>query len=55
VQQSWAIKKTQEMRINVPVAEMKMLTFACGYTRLDKIENKEIRNRMGKKTTNNPI
>jgi hypothetical protein len=39
-----AIKKTQEMRVNV--AEMKMLRFACGHTRLDKIENKEIRNRM---------
>jgi hypothetical protein len=35
--ETWAIKKTQERRINV--AEMKML-------RLDKIENKEIRNRM---------
>jgi hypothetical protein len=32
------------MRVNV--AEMKMLRFACGHTRLDKIENKEIRNRM---------
>jgi GTP-binding protein EngB required for normal cell division len=41
---TWAIKKTQEMRINV--AEMKMLRFACVHTRLDKIENKEIRNRM---------
>jgi hypothetical protein len=42
--ETWAIKKTQEMRINV--AEMKMLRFACGHTRLYKIENKEIRNNM---------
>jgi hypothetical protein len=42
--ETWAIKKTREMRINV--SEMKMLRFACGHTRLDKIENKEIRNRM---------
>jgi hypothetical protein len=32
------------MRINV--AEMKFLRFACGHTRLDKIENNEKRNRM---------
>jgi hypothetical protein len=33
-----AIKKTQQMRMNV--AEIKMLRFAYGHTRLDKIEKK---------------
>jgi hypothetical protein len=33
--ETWAIKKTQEMRINV--AETKMLSFAYEHTRLDKI------------------
>jgi hypothetical protein len=41
--ETWAIKKTQEMKMNV--AEMKMLRFACGHTRMDKIENKDIRNK----------
>jgi hypothetical protein len=38
--ETWAIKKTQEMKMNV--AEMKI---ACGHTRMDKIENKDIRNK----------
>jgi hypothetical protein len=41
--ETWAIKKTQEMKMNV--AEMKMLSFACGHTRMDMIENKDIRNK----------
>jgi hypothetical protein len=42
--ETWAIKKTQEMKMNA--AEIKMLRFACGHIRMDKIENKDIRNKM---------
>ena len=42
--ETWSIKKTQEKKLNV--AEMKMLRWACGHTRLDRIENQEIRKRM---------
>jgi hypothetical protein len=31
--------------MKMKVAEMKMLRFACGHTRMDKIENKDIRNK----------
>lgn len=42
--ETWSIKKTQEKKLNV--AEMKMLRWACGHTRLDRIENREIRERV---------
>ena len=37
----WALKKTQIQRLMV--AEMKMIRWICGYTRLDKIMNEVIR------------
>ena len=37
----WNIKKAQEKKLDV--AEMKMLRWICDHTRLDKIENREIR------------
>ena len=37
----WALKKTQIQRLLV--AEMRMLRWLCGYTRLDKIRNEVIR------------
>jgi len=40
----WGIKKTQEKRMDV--TEMKMLHWACGHTRLDHIENEDIRRRV---------
>jgi hypothetical protein len=42
--ETWAIKKTQEMKMNV--TEMKMLRLACGHTRMVKIKNNDIRNKM---------
>jgi hypothetical protein len=47
--ETWANEKTQEIKMNV--AEMKMLRFACGQTRMDKIENKDIRNKKSQKCT----
>ena len=37
----WALKKTQIQRLLI--AEMRMLRWLCGYTRLDKIRNEVIR------------
>jgi len=37
----WALKKTQIQRLLV--AEMRMIRWICGYTRLDKIRNEVIR------------
>ena len=42
--ETWGIKKAQEKKMDV--AEMKMLRWACGHTRLDHIENEEIRRRV---------
>ena len=42
--ETWNIKKTQEKKMDV--AEMKMLRWACGHTRLDRIENSKIREKM---------
>ena len=42
--ETWSIKKTQEKKLDV--AEMKMLRWACGHTRLDRIENQVIRERV---------
>ena len=42
--ETWPIKKSNEHRMNV--AEMKMLRWAYGVTRLDKIRNENIRNEM---------
>ena len=39
--ETWASKKAQESKLNV--AEMKMLRWMCGVTRLDKIRNERIR------------
>jgi len=41
----WPIKKTQAQRLNV--TEMRMLQRMCGYTRLDRIRNVVIRERVG--------
>ena len=41
----WAIKTTQARKMEV--AEMRMLRWMCGYTRLDKIRNEIIRVRLG--------
>ena len=37
---TWAVKKTHEKKMEV--AEMKMLRWMCGVTRLDKIRNEKI-------------
>ena len=42
--ETWAIKKSHERRMDV--AEMKMLRWAQGVTRWDKIRNEEIQKRM---------
>ena len=39
----WAIKKTQVQRLMV--AEMRMIRWMCGYSRLDRIRNVVIRER----------
>jgi len=41
----WPIKKTQVQRLTV--AEIRMIRWMCGYTRLDKIRNVVIRERVG--------
>ena len=40
VAETWAVKKAHE---KMEVAEMKMLRWMCGVTRLDKIRNAKIR------------
>ena len=39
--EAWALKKTQEK--NFEVAEMRMLRWMCGVTKLDNIRNERIR------------
>ena len=39
--ETWALKKAQEKKLEV--AEMRMLRWMCGVTKLDKIRNKRIR------------
>ncbi|KAJ0587063.1 hypothetical protein HanIR_Chr04g0158951 [Helianthus annuus] len=41
----WAIKKTQARKMEV--AEMRMLRWMCGHTRLDRIRNEVFRERLG--------
>ncbi|XP_021990897.1 uncharacterized protein LOC110887627 [Helianthus annuus] len=41
----WAIKKTQAHKMEV--AEMRMLRWMCGHTRLDRIRNEVCRERLG--------
>ncbi|KAJ0851966.1 hypothetical protein HanRHA438_Chr14g0632811 [Helianthus annuus] len=41
----WAIKKTQARKMEV--AEMRMLRWMCGHTRLDRIKNEVFRERLG--------
>jgi len=41
----WPIKKTQVQRMKV--AEMRMIRWMCGHTRLDKIRNEVIRSEIG--------
>ena len=41
----WLIKKTQVQRLMIP--EMRMIRWMCGYTRLDRIRNVVIRERVG--------
>ena len=41
----WQIKKTQVQRLMV--AEMRMIRWMCGFTRLDRIRNVAIRERVG--------
>ena len=41
----WPIKKTQVQKMRV--AEMRMIRWICGHTRLDKIRNEVIRSRIG--------
>ena len=40
-EETWAVKKAHEKKMKV--AEIKMLRWMCGVTRLDKIRNKKIR------------
>ncbi|KAL1450354.1 hypothetical protein WDU94_002728 [Cyamophila willieti] len=42
--ETWAMKKIHEKRLEV--AEMRMLRWSCGVTRLDRIRNKAIRNKI---------
>ena len=37
--ETWAVKKTQEKRMDV--AEMRMLRWSCGVTRMDRIRDEE--------------
>ena len=39
--ETWALKKAQERKLEV--AEIRMLRWMCGVTRLDKIRNERIR------------
>ena len=39
--QTWALKKAQEKKLEV--ADMRMLRWMCGVTKLDKIRNERIR------------
>ena len=39
--ETWALKKAQEKKLGV--AEMRMLRWMCGVTKLDKIRNERIR------------
>ena len=39
--ETWAVKRTQEKRMNV--AEMRMLRWMCGVTRRDRVRNEHIR------------
>ena len=41
----WPIKKSQVQRMRV--AEMRMIRWICGHTRLDKIRNEVIRAKIG--------
>ena len=42
--ETWALKKIHEKRLEV--AEMRMLRWSCGVTRLDRIRNEVIRNKI---------
>ncbi|KAL1448427.1 hypothetical protein WDU94_003661 [Cyamophila willieti] len=42
--ESWALKKVHEKKLEV--AEMRMLRWSCGVTRLDRIRNEVIRNKL---------
>ena len=42
--ETWALKKIHEKRFEV--AEMRMLRWSCGVTRLDRIRNEVIRNKI---------
>ena len=37
---------TQRMEKKLEVAEMRMLRFECGITRLDKVKNEEVRSKL---------
>ena len=41
----WPVKKQHEHKMGV--AEMRMLRWMCGHTRMDKIRNEDIRNKVG--------
>ena len=41
----WPIKKAQVQRMRV--AEMRMIRWICGHTRLDRIRNEVIRGKIG--------
>ena len=41
----WPTTKAQEQRLKV--AELRMLRWMCGHTRMDKIRNEVIRNKVG--------
>uniref|UniRef100_A0A8D8XLD5 Endonuclease-reverse transcriptase n=1 Tax=Cacopsylla melanoneura TaxID=428564 RepID=A0A8D8XLD5_9HEMI len=42
--ETWAMKKIHEKRLEV--AEMRMLRWSCGVTRMDRIRNEVIRNKI---------
>uniref|UniRef100_A0A8D9A949 Endonuclease-reverse transcriptase n=1 Tax=Cacopsylla melanoneura TaxID=428564 RepID=A0A8D9A949_9HEMI len=42
--ETWAMKKIHEKRLEV--AEMRMLRWSCGVTRMDRIRNEVIRNKL---------